>query len=113
MHEMSLCEGVLNVLEDSARQQNFKKVKTVWLEIGVLSGVEHEAMLFSYDVVVRGSIADGSRLELIELPAHAWCMVCMKDVKITARGEACPDCDSYQLQISSGDELRIKELEVE
>jgi len=46
MHEVSLCEGVLNVLEDNAIQQKFKKVKAVWLEIGVLSGVEHEAMLF-------------------------------------------------------------------
>jgi len=64
-------------------------------------------------VVVRGSIADGSRLEVFELPANAWCMVCMKDVKITARGESCPDFGSCQLQISSGDELRIKELEVE
>jgi len=113
MHEMSLCEGVLNVLEESAKQQGFKKVKTVWLEIGVLSGVEHEAMSFSYDVVVKGSLADGSKLEIIELPAHAWCLQCMNEVVITGRGEPCPSCESYQLQVSSGDELRIKELEVE
>ena len=113
MHEMSLCEGVLTVLEDSAKQQGFKKVKKVWLEIGVLSGVEHEAMMFSYDVVVKGSVADGSSLEIIELPAQAWCMQCMNEVEVTGRGEPCPSCDSYQLQISSGDELRIKELEVE
>ncbi|MDQ6970954.1 MAG: hydrogenase maturation nickel metallochaperone HypA [Mariprofundus sp.] len=113
MHEMSLCEGVLNVLEDSARGQGFKKVKTVWLEIGVLAGVEHEAMLFSYEVVVRGSIAEGSKLEIIELPAQAWCMMCMKEVEVKVRAEPCPACGSYQLQISSGDELRIKELEVE
>ncbi len=34
MHEMSLCEGVLQVLEDNARTQGYRQVKTVWLEIG-------------------------------------------------------------------------------
>jgi hydrogenase nickel incorporation protein HypA/HybF len=40
MHEMSLAEGVLQLIEDAARQQNFEKVVTVWLEIGQLSGAE-------------------------------------------------------------------------
>jgi hydrogenase nickel incorporation protein HypA/HybF len=37
MHEMSLAEGVLQLIEDSARQQSFRKVVTVWLEIGELA----------------------------------------------------------------------------
>ena len=40
MHEMSLAEGVLQLIEDSAREQKFDKVVAVWLEIGQLSGVE-------------------------------------------------------------------------
>ena len=40
MHEMSLCEGVLQILEEHAKSQGFTRVKTVWLEIGCLAGVE-------------------------------------------------------------------------
>lgn len=40
MHEMSLAEGVLTLLETQAQQQNFKRVKQVWLRIGALAGVE-------------------------------------------------------------------------
>jgi hydrogenase nickel incorporation protein HypA/HybF len=54
MHEMSLCEGVLRILEEQAREQQFARVKTVWLEIGDLSSVEKEAMRFSFDVVMKG-----------------------------------------------------------
>ena len=42
MHEMSLAEGVLQLIEDSARQKSFTRVVAVWLEIGELAGVDVE-----------------------------------------------------------------------
>jgi len=113
MHEMSLCEGVIQVLEESARQQGFSRVKTVWLEIGALAGVEPEAMRFSFDVIKRGTLAEAARLEIIETPGQAWCLPCAKVIAIQQRFDACPDCGSYQLQVTGGEELRVKELEVE
>ncbi|NIA02633.1 MAG: hydrogenase maturation nickel metallochaperone HypA [Planctomycetia bacterium] len=113
MHEMSLCEGVLQVLETESRTQGFSKVKTVWLEIGDLSSVEPEAMLFSFDVVTRNSLADGAALKIITIPGTAWCMQCSQSVVVKQRFDECPDCGSYQLQVTGGDEMKIKELEVE
>jgi len=113
MHEMSLCEGVLQVLEEYARSQDYSRVKTVWLEIGCLSGVEIEAMRFGFDLVMKGSVAAGATLEIIQTPGQAWCMQCGKTVAVTERYDACPDCGGYQLQVTAGDEMRIRELEVE
>ncbi len=112
MHEMSICEGILQVIEDHASQQKFEKVTRVRLEIGALAGVELEALRFSYDVVTRGSVADGSVLEIISLPITAWCMPCGEPVSVKARYDACPTCGSYQIQITGGEELRIKDMEV-
>ena len=113
MHEMSLSEGVLQILEDNARSQGFERVKTVWLEIGDLSGVEVDAMRFSFDVVTRGTLADEARLEIVEVPGRAWCMQCAGTVSVKQRFDACPECGSYQLQVTGGEEMRIRELEVE
>lgn len=113
MHELSLCEGILQVIEDQAVAQSFSKVKRVRLEIGPLAGVELEALRFSYDVVTRQSIAEGSILDVIELPVTAWCMQCCEPTTIAARYEACPTCGSYQVEVTGGDELRIKDMEVE
>ncbi|MEW7980829.1 MAG: hydrogenase maturation nickel metallochaperone HypA [gamma proteobacterium symbiont of Phacoides pectinatus] len=113
MHEMSLCEGVLQVIQDHAGRQGFSRVETVWLEIGALSGVELEAMRFCFDAVVRGSLADGARLEIVEVPGEAWCMKCAREVRVAQRFDACPDCGSYQMQMTGGTEMKIKELEVE
>jgi hydrogenase nickel incorporation protein HypA/HybF len=113
MHEMSICEGILQVMEEQASTQQFKRVKSVWLEIGPLAGVEIEALRFGFDVVTRNSLAEGAKLEIIEMPGVAWCLECSKNVPIKQRFDACPDCGSFQLQITGGDELRIKELEVD
>ncbi|MCB1830554.1 MAG: hydrogenase maturation nickel metallochaperone HypA [Chromatiaceae bacterium] len=113
MHEMSLCESILQVVEQNAVSQGYSRVKTVWLEIGQLSGVELEAMRFGFEVVTRGSLADGARLEIVELPGQAWCMRCATRVQVRQRFDACPECGSFQLQVTGGEELRIKELEVD
>lgn len=113
MHEMSLCEGLLQVVEAEAVKQGFSKVMAVWLEVGALSSVEPEAMEFCFDAVTRDSLANGATLNIIRTPGNAWCMKCAKVVVIQRRLDPCPECDSYQLQVVSGDEVNIKELEVE
>jgi hydrogenase nickel incorporation protein HypA/HybF len=112
MHEMSLAEGVLQLIEDAARQQNFDKVVTVWLEIGQLSGVEVEAMKFCFDAVTRDGVAAGARLEIIALPGTGWCMACAQTVAMSEVFGECPKCGGYQLQVTGGTEMRVKELEV-
>jgi hydrogenase nickel incorporation protein HypA/HybF len=113
MHEMSLCESVLQILEQQAEAQQYRKVKTVWLEIGALAGVEIEALRFSFDIVMQGSLADQARLEIIEVPGQAWCLPCGRNVAVQQLYDQCPHCGSHQLQINGGDQMRIKELEVE
>ncbi|MDO9105067.1 MAG: hydrogenase maturation nickel metallochaperone HypA [Methylovulum sp.] len=113
MHEMSLCESILQVLEQQAEVQRYRKVKTVWLEIGALAGVEIEALRFSFDMVVLGSLAEHARLEIIEIPGQAWCLPCGCNVDVQQLYDVCPHCGSHQLQVNKGDHMRIKELEVE
>ena len=113
MHEMSLADGVLQVIEDSAKANGFTRVKTVWLEIGALAGVEVEAMRFCFDAVVKGTIADGCRLEIIETPGQAYCLACGNTVPIQQRYDPCPSCGGYQVQPTGGMELKVRELEVD
>jgi hydrogenase nickel incorporation protein HypA/HybF len=113
MHEMAICESIVQCLEEQAAQHNYARVKTVWLEIGPLAGVELEALHFSFDAVTRGTLAERAALKIIETKAQAWCMPCAKTVEVAQRFDPCPDCGSYQLQLTCGGELRIKELEVD
>ena len=112
VHEMSLCESVLEILQQSAQREAFSSVKRVWLEIGALSCAEPEAMRFSFDVVMKGTLAEGATLEIIEVPAMARCDHCSQDVEVSGYGDPCPLCGSDRLAMIGGDQLRVKELEV-
>ena len=113
MHEMSLCEGVIQLIEQQAVEQDFNKVTTVWLEIGDLAGVEIDAMHFSFDVIAKGTIADAAKLEIINIQGLATCPACKSQTQISARFDLCPTCGHYPLNILAGEEMRIKELEVQ
>lgn len=112
MHEMALCEGVLKILEEEAVRQRFERVKAVRLEIGQLSHVEPEAMRFCFEAVTRGTLADGASLEILRPAGGAWCMDCSQAVTIASRADACPECHGYRLQVTGGEDMKIKELEV-
>ncbi len=113
MHEMSICESILGVIEQQAVAQAFSRVRRLRLEIGPLAGVEIEALRFCFDAVMRGSLAEGAALEIIEPPVSAWCMQCAEAVEVRQRFDACPKCGGHQVQITGGDELRIKDMEVD
>lgn len=113
MHEMSLAEGVLQIVEDTARRENAGRVKLVVLEIGRLSSVEPEAIRFCFEAVTHGSVAQGAALEILDVPGAGWCMLCAETVPMEDRYGGCPKCGSYQVQATGGTEMRVKEIEIE
>jgi len=112
MHEMSIAEGIRGVIEDAARNNGFSRVNRVRVEIGRFAGVETDALEFAFDVVMRGSVAEGAALHIIELPGRALCYDCGETVEIKDRLDPCPDCGGGKLLAQGGDEMRIKDMEV-
>lgn len=111
MHEMSLCEGIRDVIEEQARAHDVSKISRVRVEIGRFAGVEKPALSFAFEVVMRGSVAEGAALEMIDLPGKAMCFDCAKEVEIEDRLQPCPICGGGKLMPTGGDEMRIKDLE--
>jgi hydrogenase nickel incorporation protein HypA/HybF len=112
MHEMSLAENVLQIIEEAARTDGFHRVRKVVLEIGQLAVVEAEAMRFCFDVVVRDSLADNAILEIVEVPGSGWCEHCAATVPMSDIIDACPHCGGYS-QATGGKEMKLRTLEVE
>ena len=71
MHELSLAEGVLQIIEDYARREAFSRVAAVCLELGEHAAVEREALAFCFDVVTKDTVAEGARLEIIDVPGSS------------------------------------------
>jgi hydrogenase nickel incorporation protein HypA/HybF len=112
MHEMSIAEGILQLIEDAARQQNIRRVSAVYVEVGRLASIEVESLRFCFDVVTKDSVADGARLEIIDVAGAGWCMDCSQTVTMNDKLGGCPRCGGYRVQVTGGTEMRVKELEV-
>ena len=113
MHEMSLCQGIVEIIRERAALDGFQRVRVVRLQVGALSHVEPEALVFGFDVVSRGTPAEGAVLDIERPPGEAFCMDCTRTMPIAVRGDGCPECGGYKLMITAGDELRVKKLEVD
>lgn len=112
MHELSLAEEILRILEDTARARGFEKVRNVGLSIGLLSGVEPDSLLFCLDLVFRGSLAEGSRISLLRPEGEGWCRSCSQSVRIEAFGSNCPLCGGGPVHLEKGTEFRIVDIDV-
>ncbi len=113
MHEISLIESVVALVEDERRKQDFSRVRLIRLRVGVLGHAEPDALRFCFDAVTRGTIADGARLEIEMVPGEGKCLDCGRVVQLVERFAACPLCGNARVRMTTGDELRLAELEVE
>jgi len=112
MHEMSICQSLVGLIEEQAQRNAFSRVTHIRLEIGRFAGVEPRALLFGFDVTARGTVADGATLEILDLPGRAWCFDCNASVEVVERGADCSSCSGRRLRVTGGEELRIKDMEV-
>ena len=113
MHEMSLCLSMLEILEASAREHHFHKVKVIHLELGCHSCADPDTLRFTFEVAAQNTLAEGARLAILEVPVRAWCHQCNKQVDLGEDLGVCPVCRGTELRLEGGQELRIKNLEVE
>ena len=113
MHEMSLAEGIRQLVEEAGHRQGFRRVRTVVLEIGQLAAVEPDSLRFCFDAVMKGGRADGAALQIDRVPGRGWCLLCAAAVDIAELYDPCPRCGGYRVQVTGGTEMRVKELEIE
>ncbi|MGY5955410.1 hydrogenase maturation nickel metallochaperone HypA [Kosakonia sp. BK9b] len=112
MHELSLCQNAVEIIEQQARQHGASRVTGVWLEVGALACVEESALRFGFDMACRDTLAQGCELHIILKPAQAWCWNCSQTVEVT-RYDECPRCHCPTLHIERSEGVQIKSIEVE
>ena len=113
MHELALTESIVEIACEEARKQSARRVTRVRLDVGLLSHAEPDALTFCFEAVAAGTVVEGALLEIERTPGAGWCLDCGKSVGIAERFGACPECGQYRVRMTAGDELKIRELEIE
>lgn len=112
MHELSIAMSIVDMAQEEAERRNVR-VDAVYLELGPLSGVVAEALLFSYEIVCSGTRLEGSRLVIKEVPIEVYCPACDAQRRLSSmQWFCCPVCGTPTADVIHGRELFITALEV-
>ncbi|RIK55756.1 MAG: hydrogenase maturation nickel metallochaperone HypA [Nitrospira sp.] len=106
MHELNLIRHIVQIVSDRA---NGAKVAQVTLQVGKLNEATPEAIRFSFDLATKGTLLEGARLEIVEIPGLGRCRACGQDVPMNQLVERC-SCGSTDLERLAGDELIITHM---
>lgn len=116
MHELPLVKSIYKSVISFAEKNNVKKITRVVLEIGVVRDFIPEIVQKYWDYVSKDGISEGSIVEIISIPATARCGKCGTVYPIDTTNlikSKCPKCKFDRGNLVTGDELKIKGIEVE
>ncbi|MEZ4483561.1 MAG: hydrogenase maturation nickel metallochaperone HypA [Syntrophotaleaceae bacterium] len=90
-----------------------RRVSSVCLEIGDLSGVIPSSVVFCFEACSRNTVLEGARLLIERTVVKARCRQCGTEQQLASYYDACITCGDFGLEILAGKELRVKQLETE
>lgn len=113
MHELSITQSILKIALRHAEQAGARRITRLNLVIGDLSNIVGDAVQFYWDIIGKGTIAEGATLHVERVPATVRCLDCRHTFPLDGREYACPACGSERIVIAGGDDFRLESIEVE
>jgi hydrogenase nickel incorporation protein HypA/HybF len=113
MHELPITEGLLNLALKHANEAGAARITQLNLVIGQLSSVVDDSIQFYWDIMSKGTIAEGAKLEFRRVPALLRCWNCTVEFTPNGRDYLCPTCGSSRVKIIAGDDFLLESIDVE
>ena len=110
MHEMSITQGIIDLCLEHA---GGRRVRSLDVEIGELSSVVPEAIEFCFEACSQETLLEGATLTIIRIPGKGICQECRQETPLKELYDSCRLCGSNRVVIVAGEELRVREIEVD
>lgn len=113
MHELAVCQGLMNQVEQIAQRESAERITRILLNIGPLSGVEPQLLAEAFPIAAAGTVAEDAELVIDQLPIRVRCLTCGEESDASANRLLCGACGDYRTQLLSGDEMLLVSVELE
>lgn len=120
MHELSMAQGIINAILETAESNNATEVTEVTIEIGRLAMINPEQLMFILGVLVENTIVEDAEIKVEEIPVEIDCADCgfhgnaiLDDKDHYAPLVKCPECDSLKVEILNGRDIVVKNIVIE
>ena len=115
MHEYSIVQSLLDLVEENARKHDAKKVLEVVVKIGVLSGVEPHLFEIAFETFKEGTICEEAKLVVNIQKLVTGCKECGRQNEAESGNTLyeCHFCGSFELEILDGEDMYLMSLKME
>jgi len=113
MHEMSIAQSLIDIIQEEMSKNNAKTLRSVRLNVGQMSAIVPDSLSFCFEVIVSGTDMEGARLDMDIIPLKGYCQTCEKEFEIEDYNFTCPFCEGTKIETISGQDLTIVEIEVD
>ncbi|MFZ5995539.1 MAG: hydrogenase maturation nickel metallochaperone HypA [Thermodesulfobacteriota bacterium] len=113
MHELSIAQGILDIVRDEAKRNAIERISVVRLKLGKLTAVEPSSLSFCFELITKGTLAEGAKLEIEPVPITGRCAQCGREFTLEDPFCNCPGCRSLKIDILTGREFYICEIETD
>lgn len=113
MHELSICQALLEQVNQQAKHHNATRVTRIVLRVGPLSGVDPGLLADAFSVIRHGTVASDALLVTELQSVRIRCNTCFHEAETSAQWLACPQCQSNQTTLIGGDELLLATMDLE
>jgi len=110
MHEIGLCESIMEAVEQRAAG---RRVSGVCVRVGTLQRVWKPAFDQAFEMVAAGTVAEGATVDLVVLPVRSTCRACGAAAESEDVPLACAACGGTDLHVEGGDELMLESIRVD
>lgn len=112
MHELSVCEALLDRVRATAREHGARSVGRITVRLGPLSGVEPDLLDRAFGIARAGDYTADARLVLESAPVRVRCRSCGNEAETASNRLVCAACGDYHVDLVGGDELLLASIEL-
>lgn len=113
MHELALCQALIEQVDRVARQNAARRVLSITVSVGPLSGAEPQLLEHAYAVAAAGTVAAEAALVIEAVPVVVRCRNCRAESEVAPNRLLCSACQGWQVDVIAGDELLLQRVEIE
>ncbi len=113
MHELSVTQGMLDIVLKKAKEARASRITGINLVIGEMSSIVDDGVQFYFDFLSRDSIASGATLSFTRIPIQVRCRNCGLSFAPDKSLWSCPQCSEWDVEVIAGREFYIDSIEVE
>lgn len=113
MHELGIMTGVMESVEQAARDAGAERVLRIRLDVGEMTEAVETALRFAFEALSEGTLCEGAEFEVNMIAPQSVCLECGERYEHDRFHMVCSSCGSPFTQLVAGKELRIDSIEVD